>query len=325
MNEDSENTPKRVSVSKSRIFSILALCIVLLFIVFAAFGVYDQFFRKPPKPSPPDLSLCTHLEIICNPSIIEYFKKFSLDSSFISNSDTKLLQPSEKIVIDNEKNIQTLAHAISSGSFKGFRKPFFMIPFSIIGYRNNERVICITNYGSDSIVTDKNQWFSYKSNLPDILLLVPKLRTLTLRMYCGLDVWLLYGDLFNFSEDFKGYPEPKNWCDIIIKEERALDISDGETKILLKCPSAAEGKCHYAMNPNCDPNSPSDMVLLFETKSGWNQHGGPELFTFDNHEPTRPAPDVLSRRDSGGGCVLLNNGSVKFIPTEEELNALRWK
>jgi hypothetical protein len=27
------------------------------------------------------------------------------------------------------------------------------------------------------------------------------------------------------------------------------------------------------------------MVLLFETKAGWNQHGGPELFTFDNHDP----------------------------------------
>ena len=54
------------------------------------------------------------------------------------------------------------------------------------------------------------------------------------------------------------------------------------------------------------------MVLLFETKAGWNQHGGPELFTFDNHEPK-------------GGCVLLNDGTVKFIRTEEELQKLRWK
>jgi hypothetical protein len=43
------------------------------------------------------------------------------------------------------------------------------------------------------------------------------------------------------------------------------------------------------------------MVLLFETKTGWNQHSGEELFTFDNHNPKRPAPYVLSRRDSGGG------------------------
>jgi len=48
--------------------------------------------------------------------------------------------------------------------------------------------------------------------------------------------------------------------------------------------------------------------------------GGPELFTFDNHEPK-------------GGCVLLNDGNlysvpgptVRFIRTKEELQALRWK
>jgi hypothetical protein len=59
-------------------------------------------------------------------------------------------------------------------------------------------------------------------------------------------------------------------------------------------------------------NSPADVVLLFETKAGWNQHGGPELFTFDNHDPK-------------GGLVLLNDGTVKFVRTEEELKQLRWK
>ncbi|MDI6448547.1 hypothetical protein [Anaerobaca lacustris] len=66
------------------------------------------------------------------------------------------------------------------------------------------------------------------------------------------------------------------------------------------------------MNAACEANSPPDMVRLFETKAGWNQHGGPELFTFDNHDPR-------------GGCVLLNDGTVKFIRTEEELHALRWE
>jgi hypothetical protein len=36
------------------------------------------------------------------------------------------------------------------------------------------------------------------------------------------------------------------------------------------------------------------------------------LFTFDNHEPR-------------GGCVLLNDGTVKFVRTKEELAQLRWK
>jgi hypothetical protein len=68
----------------------------------------------------------------------------------------------------------------------------------------------------------------------------------------------------------------------------------------------------YAMNWNWEPNSPPDTVLLFETKPGWNQHGGPELFTLDNHDPK-------------GGCVLLNDGTVRFIRTKEELAQLRWK
>ncbi len=66
------------------------------------------------------------------------------------------------------------------------------------------------------------------------------------------------------------------------------------------------------MNAACEANSPLDMVLLFETKAGWNQHGGPELFTFDNHDPK-------------GGCVLLNDGTVRFVRTKQELHALRWK
>ena len=68
----------------------------------------------------------------------------------------------------------------------------------------------------------------------------------------------------------------------------------------------------YAMNPDCEPNSPPDTVLLLEAEPSWNRHGGPALFTFDNHDPK-------------GGLVLLNDGTVKFIRTEEELTQLRWK
>jgi len=78
------------------------------------------------------------------------------------------------------------------------------------------------------------------------------------------------------------------------------------------CPSVSQDLSTYAMNPNCKFNSAGDTVLLFETKAGWNQHGGPELFSFDNHDPK-------------GGCVLLNDGTVKFVRTKEELQQLRWK
>jgi len=106
--------------------------------------------------------------------------------------------------------------------------------------------------------------------------------------------------------------QASKWCDDIVRVLRANDFSKKEIMGDFKCPSAGEGKCHYALNPDCGPNSPPDTVLLFETKAGWNQHGGPELFTFDNHDPK-------------GGCVLLNDGTVKFIRTKEELKQLRWE
>ena len=66
------------------------------------------------------------------------------------------------------------------------------------------------------------------------------------------------------------------------------------------------------MNPNCQRNSPGDMVLLFETKAGWNRHGGSELFSFGNHDPW-------------DGCVLLNDGTVLFVRTKRQLRRLRWE
>ncbi|MHC4357155.1 MAG: hypothetical protein ACYS0H_31050, partial [Planctomycetota bacterium] len=110
------------------------------------------------------------------------------------------------------------------------------------------------------------------------------------------------------------YPTPSEWCDDIL---RPYPVYGGSGTRWFNpkphiCPSAGQGGNHYAMNPNCKPDSPPDMVVLFETRGGWNQHGGPELFTFDNHDPK-------------GGCVLLNDGTVKFIRTGEELRQLRWE
>jgi hypothetical protein len=113
------------------------------------------------------------------------------------------------------------------------------------------------------------------------------------------------------------YPVRIEWCDAMewafagprIRSRR--HEVDSKMKIHV-CPSVAEGLSTYAINRKCKFDSPPDTVLLFETKAGWNQHGGSELFTFDNHDPK-------------GGCVLFNDGTVKFIRTKEELQQLRWK
>ena len=69
-------------------------------------------------------------------------------------------------------------------------------------------------------------------------------------------------------------------------------------------------RCHYAINPNCEPNSPKDTVLVFEAKGGWNKFGGPELLTFENHK--------------GGANVGFNDGHVEFVKPED-VNKLKWK
>lgn len=103
------------------------------------------------------------------------------------------------------------------------------------------------------------------------------------------------------------YPMPRDkWCDLLIefgKDKIAIDK-------LLKCPANKNGRCHYALNVSSSRSHPR-LVVLFETKAGWNQVGGPELLTTDNH--------------NGKGCnVLFNDLTVEFVKTEE-LAKLKWK
>jgi hypothetical protein len=144
------------------------------------------------------------------------------------------------------------------------------------------------------------------------------------RYECANNLTMLY-IMGPFNQDIVKvpfYPENNEWSDSCLNFIQTKYHIKNDPVIYRKlvCPgkfqlsdyNISNKFCNYAMNPNCNPDSPGDMVLLFETKDGWNQHGGPELFTFDNHDPK-------------GGCVLFNDGSVKFIRTQEELNNLRWK
>jgi len=68
------------------------------------------------------------------------------------------------------------------------------------------------------------------------------------------------------------------------------------------------------MNPNCKPNSPPDTVILFETKAGWNQYGGTEPSTLDNHEPKSNCPRL------GGGKLVLVKTRNNYINLVESRN-----
>jgi len=133
-------------------------------------------------------------------------------------------------------------------------------------------------------------------------------RQLAFRMTCATNLSGLGKAMLIYANDYDDmFPTPSEWCDLLI------EYTEVTTKSFL-CKGAPEGPCNYAMNENVAKlgiSAPPDMVLLFETEPGWNQVGGPEMLTTDNHQ--------------GEGCnVLFVDGHVEFVKANQ-LHKLRWK
>jgi hypothetical protein len=111
-----------------------------------------------------------------------------------------------------------------------------------------------------------------------------------------------------YADNYAGkYPEPDRWCGLLLSNTKATEawfVCDGA---LLR---AGRGRCHYAINPHAEPNSPGNTVLLFETKGGWNQFGGPEILSAKNHKAK--------------GCnVLFNDKHVELV-RPDQIGKLNW-
>jgi hypothetical protein len=127
------------------------------------------------------------------------------------------------------------------------------------------------------------------------------------RMICGTNMFQLYIAMLLYAQDYNdNLPTSSKWCDLMIEH------TDVKPK-LFKCPGASEGQSNYAMNINVEKlgtKSPPDMVVLFETKPGWNQSGELEIPSTENHQ--------------GEGCnVVFKDGHLDFVKTED-LNKLKW-
>ena len=124
--------------------------------------------------------------------------------------------------------------------------------------------------------------------------------------HCALHLRSLSIAMLMYAQDNNDiYPPADKWCDSLL-----INGYVQENGNLFRCGRDRVGPCSYAMNPYCEPNSPSDTVLLFESKPGWNQSGGPELLNFDNHR---------------GGCnVVFNDGRIEFVKPKDA-NNLKWK
>jgi prepilin-type processing-associated H-X9-DG protein len=135
---------------------------------------------------------------------------------------------------------------------------------------------------------------------------VPRERGIRMKCHVGLKSLGLSFKLY--TDDFDGsLPSVESWCDALGKYMLPENLI---------CPGsdAKEGQSSYAMNEFLSGKKlaelPPDLVLLFESKPGWNKAGGPEILTMENHE--------------GEGCnVLFADGYVEFIRPEKILE-LKW-
>ena len=127
-------------------------------------------------------------------------------------------------------------------------------------------------------------------------------------MVCGTNVSSLGQAILIYANDYDDkFPTGSKWCDLLIAHAEV-------DRKMFQCRGATEGPCNCAMNENVaelGTSAPPDMVLLFETRPGWNQVGGPEILTTQNHQ--------------NDGCnVLFVDGHVEFV-MKHALDGLRRK
>jgi hypothetical protein len=232
-------------------------------------------------------------------------------------------------LIDDREQITALARKMAgmvainrSTDIPGVKlRPRALDAVRVTFYRGDRAVASFTLKEGGYVVTADGEWFSLQGTGLSLSDFTPGVQPLIFRLECARTIRSLPSDWAPYIQAApKPYPPADRWCDATLELFLRLhghgygvgpDFAK-QAENCFRCPAAGEGRCHYAINPDCRRDSPADTVLLFETMAGWNQHGGPELFTFDHHDPK-------------GGCVLLNDGTVKFIRTEEELKQLRWK
>jgi len=127
---------------------------------------------------------------------------------------------------------------------------------------------------------------------------------------CRSNISRLAGEINNYRADNDGrLPKAEKWCDILLEQANVEES-------LFSCPLDEGARCSYSLNKyaaQAGADLPADMVLLFESKAGWNQVGGPELFI---------APHRGRRGTTG--CVAFADGKGDFI-TADNVDSLNWK
>ncbi len=297
--------------SSYRTVGIAGICLLCFVIVPHMISVLYAQSSEPPQNPCYDLSECTRIEIRLAPSTLAYLGLDYEEKVLLTREEQEHLKSLATIICENKETIRSFAMVdMATGRYIGPAKGEYSVStrLHIVGYNNGERVTAFTIIGN-IVRTEDRQEFEYDSGFPHLYLFLSQVWPFALRSICADNLSRLHGSLTSMADN-QAYPAPAQWCDTVFRRRQKLSPDRSYVRSDFECPGART--CHYAINPDCKPDSPKDTVLLFETEAGWNQHGGPESFTFDNHDPR-------------GGCVLLKDGTVRFIGTEEELRQLRWK
>jgi len=274
----------------------------------------------PIQPAAPDIGKCTRVEVRYFPSTLEHFFGNAKDQVLLNGQEKEYLQSLKTLVVEDAARIQTLASVLSRGTYNGPHGIVSAMPAAAVYcYRKNTCLLSFAVFGHGIATHDRHR-FEYLGEsylgwrgplMHNVLELTPELLPFALRKTCAGNLQRLRREIQATDSPTDAYPSPGQWCDEVVRRYQRR-YSREYAKRDFKCPALDDGACHYAMNSHCTKDSPADVVLLFETKAGWNQHGGSELFTVDNHNPE-------------GGCVLLKDGTVRFVRTGEEVKQLRWK
>ena len=148
------------------------------------------------------------------------------------------------------------------------------------------------------------------------ILLVPRIFDVVRRYYIRLTpIERCENRLLTFKNAVKEFTDPNSgelllradWCDVFKK----ADFPDQ----WFICPGKNKPPCDYALNKSVlglkISELDSNIVLIFDSKTGWNLVGGPELLAPENHE--------------GKGCnILFADGRVEFVK-KEKFDNLKWK
>jgi hypothetical protein len=169
------------------VFVFSVLCLSLLAILLFCPGCL-------PDRSPPDLSSCTHIEILYYPSTLGYFlRDTALQQSILSTKEKEYIQSIEFFTVNDPERIKAFAHDVSLGSYQGRRRVAFSYahPVEIRCYRNNKQMISFTVF-EDAIMTDDWRHFRYPRGFPNLEIIEPpEMLPFKLRFRCGLNMGTL--------------------------------------------------------------------------------------------------------------------------------------